>query len=217
MTDEGANALALPVAELQKRVQEHDKYLEEFREKSRATERAEGEARQELNAILWHLMETIYYTDALIKELPLDRSLYLEAAGRLLLMHKYERSIIYLEPLARRFTEQRAEILRQLAAVQIEVSKQYFEKEDDEHAERLQELAEETLRESLAVENSFQAHISLAELHIDKKERLDEADDNLLQGKTIFMEPSDDSHIPLHLGEMAMKGEQDEVPLSDYQ
>src|SRR5260370_26987506 len=155
MTDEGANALALPVAELQKRVKEHDKYLEEFTQKPRPTDRAEEETLQELNAILWHLMETIYYTDALIKELPLDRSLYLEAAGRLLLMHKYERSIIYLEPLARRFTEQRAEILRQLAAVQIEVSKQYFEKEYDELPEHLQELAEETLRESLAVRTAF--------------------------------------------------------------
>ncbi len=217
MTDEGANALALPVAELQKRVQEHDKYLEEFTQKPRPTDRAEEQTLQELNAILWHLMETIYYTDALIKELPLDRSLYLEAAGRLLLIHKYERSIIYLEPLARRFTEQRAEILRQLAAVQIEVSKQYFEKEDDEHAERLQELAEEALRESLAVENSFQAHISLAELLIDKKERLDEAEDHLLQAKTMVTEPSDEAHIELHLGEIAMKREQYEEALSHYQ
>jgi len=217
MTDEGANALALPVAELQKRVQEHDKYLEEFTQKPRPTDRDEEETLQELNAFLWHVMTTIYYTDALIKGLPLDRSLYLEAAGRLVLIHKYERSIIYLEPLARRFTEQRAEILRQLAAVQIEVSKQYFEKEDDERAERLQELAEEALRESLAVENSFQAHISLAELLMDKQERLDEAEDHLLQAKTMVTEPSDEAHIELHLGEIAMKREQYEEALSHYQ
>jgi tetratricopeptide (TPR) repeat protein len=217
MTDEGANALALPVAELQKRGQEHDKYLQESTQELTPTDIDEEEAQLDLNAILWHLMVTIYYYDALIKELPLDRSLYLEAAGRLVLIHKYERAIVYLEPLARRFTEQRAEVLRQLAAVEIELSKQYFEKEDDERAERFQELAAEALRESLAIENSFEAHISLAELLLDENERLDEAEDHLLQAKTMVTEPSDEAHIELHLGEIAMEREQYEEALSHYQ
>ena len=217
MSDEGANALALPVAERQKRVQEHDKYLQELTQEHSSTVRDEADAQQVLNAILWHVMATVYYTDALIKELPLERSLYLEAAGRMVLLHKYERSIIYLEPLVRHFTEQRAEILRQLAAVQIELSQQYFEKEDDERAERFQELAEEALRESLALENSFEAHLSLAELLIDKNERLDEAEDHLLQAKTMVTEPSDEAHIQLHLGEIAMEREHYEEALGHYQ
>ncbi len=217
ITDEGANALALPVAELQKRVQEHDKYLEEFVRKPKPTGLDAEETQQNLNAILWHLMATISYTDALVKQLPLDRSLYLEAAGRLLLIHKYERSIVYLEPLARRFTEQRAALLRQLAAVQGELAKQYFEKEDDERAERCQELAEEALRESLAAEDSFEAHISLAELLIDKNERLDEAEEHLLQAKALVTDPSDEAHIELHLGEVAMEREQYAEALSHYQ
>jgi len=217
MTDEGANALALPVAELQKRVQEHDKYLQESTQELTPADIDEEEAQLDLSAILWHLMATVYYTDALIKELPLDRSLYLEAAGRLVLIHKYERAMVYLEPLARRFTEERAEILRQLAAVEIELSKQYFEKEDDERGERFQELATEALRESLAIENSFEAHISLAELLIDENERLDEAEDHLLQAKTVVTEPSDEAHIELHLGEIAMEREQYEEALSHYQ
>ncbi|HKV02691.1 MAG TPA: hypothetical protein VJQ26_11230, partial [Ktedonobacteraceae bacterium] len=123
MTDEGANALALSVAELQKRVQEHEKYLQDLMQKPTPADIDEEEAQQDLIAILRHIMAITYYSDALVKQLPLDRSLYLEAAGRLLLIHKYERSITYLEPLAQRFTEERAEILRQLAAVYIELSK----------------------------------------------------------------------------------------------
>lgn len=218
MTDEGANALALPVAELQKRVQEHDKYLQESTQELPPADIDEEEAELDLSAILWHLMAAVYYTDALIKELPLDRSLYLEAAGRLVLIHKYERAIVYLEPLARRFTEERAEVLRQLAAVEIELSKQYLEeKEDDERAELFQELAEEALRESLAIEDNFEAHLSLAELLLDDNERLDEAEDHLLQAKTMVTEPSDEAHIELHLGEIAMEREQYEEALSHYQ
>jgi tetratricopeptide (TPR) repeat protein len=218
MTDEGANALALPVAELQKRVQEHDKYLQESTQELPPADIDEEEAELDLSAILWHLMAAVYYTDALIKELPLDRSLYLEAAGRLVLIHKYERAIVYLEPLARRFTEERAEVLRQLAAVEIELSKQYIEeKEDDERAERFQELAEEALRESLAIEDNFEAHLSLAELLLDDNERLDEAEDHLLQARTMVTEPSDEAHIELHLGEIAMEREQYEEALSHYQ
>jgi tetratricopeptide (TPR) repeat protein len=218
MTDEGANALALPVAELQKRVQEHDKYLQESTQELPPADIDEEEAELDLSAILWHLMAAVYYTDALIKELPLDRSLYLEAAGRLVLIHKYERAIVYLEPLARRFTQERAEVLRQLAAVVIELSKQYLEeKEDDERAERFQELAEEALRESLAIEDNFEAHLSLAELLLDDNERLDEAEDHLFQAKTMVTEPSDEAHIELHLGEIAMEREQYEEALSHYQ
>src|SRR5947208_10153949 len=116
-----------------------------------------------------------------------------------------------------RFAEKRAMNLRQLAAVQKQLSKKYFEKGDDERAERCQELAEEALRESLTVENSFEAHISLAELLIDKDERLDEAEDHLLQAKALTSKPSEEAHVELHLGEIAMEREQYEEALSHYQ
>lgn len=217
MADEVANAQLLSIEELQKRIREHEDSLNEFTKQHKPTGLDEKEAVQYLDSILWRVMQMTYYTDALIKKLPLDRSLYQDAAGIMLLLRKYERCAVYLEPLVQRFAEQRGLSLRQIAAVQRELSKQYFEEGDDERAERFLELAEEALRESLAIEDSFEAHISIAELLIDKNEHLDEAEDHLLQAGALTTEPSDEAHIELHLGEISVEREQYEEALSHYQ
>ncbi len=217
MTDEVANAQLLSIEELQKRIQEHEDSLNEFTKQHKPTGLDEKEALQYLDSILWRVMQMTYYTDALIKKVPLDRSLYQDAASIMLLFRKYERCAVYLEPLARRFAEQRGLSLRQLAAVQRELSKRYFDEGDDERAERFQELAEEALGESLAIEDSFEAHISIAELLIDKNERLDEAEDHLLQARALTTDPSDEAHIELHLGEISVERGQNEEALSHYQ
>ena len=217
MTDEVANAQLLSIEELQKRIQEHEDSLNEFTTRHKSTGLDEKEAVQYLDSILWRVMQMSYYTDTLIKKLPLDRSLYEDAAGIMLLLRKYERCAVYLEPLARRFAEQRGLSLRRLAAVQRELSKRYFDEGDDERAKRFQELAMEALRESLAIEDNFEAHISIAEMLIDENERLDEAEDHLRQARNMTTDPSDEAHIELHLGEISVEREQYEEALSHYQ
>ncbi len=214
ITDEGANALSLPVAELQKRIQEHNDRLEELAQKYQPTN---ANAQEQAGELVWRLMQTVYYRDALLKQLPLDRSIYEEAAAPLILFELYERSLVYLEPLAQRFDEKRAETLRALAAVYVELSEKYREEDDDERADRFQELAEETLLESLEIEESFVAHISLAELLLDDNERLDEAEEHLHKARAITSDPADEAHIELHLGEIAMEREQYEQALSHFQ
>ena len=214
MTDEGKNAIGLPVEELQKRIKEHNKYLEEFVQKHAPTD---ADAQQQLETILWRLMQVVYYSDALIKKLPVDRSVYENAAARMLVFQQYERCIVYVEPLIQHFPEQRGVNLRRLAAIQIELSEKYFDEGDDERAERFQQLAEEALRESLAIEDSFEAHISMAELLIDMNERLNEAEDHLLQAKALATSPDEEAHVEMHLGEIAMEQEQFEQALSHYQ
>ena len=214
ITDEGTNAMSLPVAELQKRIQEHNDRLEKFFQQHQPSD---PDALQQATELLWRLMESVYYRDALLKHLPLDRSVYEEAAAPLILFELYERSLVYLEPLARSFDEKRAETLRALAAVYVELSEKYLEQDDDERADRFQELAEETLRESLDIEESFLARISLAELLIDENERLDEAEEHLHKARILTSDPADEAHIELHLGEIAMEREQYEQALSHYQ
>lgn len=214
ITDEGANALSLPIAELQKRIQEHNDRLEELAQKYQPTK---ANAQEQAGELIWRLMQTVYYRDALLKQLPLDRSIYEEAAAPLILFELYERSLVYLEPLAQRFDEKRAETLRALAAVYVELSEKYREEDDDERADRFQELAEETLLESLEIEESFVAHISLAELLLDDNERLDEAEEHLHKARALTSDPADEAHIELHLGEIAMEREQYEQALSHYQ
>ncbi len=217
MSDEGAIALTLPFEELEKRVEEHDEVLNDVLGKRKLESIGDEEAQQKLDAVLWRIMQSIYYTDALIKKMPLDRSLYIDIYTRLLVTYQFEHSLVYLEPLAHRFTEEHGFSLRLLAASQRQLSNKFFDEGDDERGERFEELAEENLRESLAVDDSFEAHISLAEIHIDKKERLDEAEDHLLQAKAMVTDPADDAHIELHLGEIALEQKHYEDALNHFQ
>ena len=217
MTDEAAIALTLPIEELQRRIEEQDEYLNNTIGKRNLGGISVEEAQQKLEAVRWRIMQTIYYTDVLIKKLPLDRSLYLDIYSRLLVTLQYEHTLVYLEPLAHRFTEEHGYALRLLAETQIRLSAKFFDEGDDERGERFQELAEENLRESLAVDDRFEAHISLAEILIDEEERLDEAADHLRQAKALITDPADDAHIEMHLGEIAFKQKRYEDALDHYQ
>lgn len=212
--DEGAIALNLPLEELQQRSTENDKRLGEFNEQHNPTD---PDAPERASELLWRVMQSVYYRDALIKHLPLERSLYEEAAAPLILFGLYERSLVYLEPLAERFTEKRGEILRGLASVYAELSQQYYDKEDDDLGDYFQERAETVLRESLDVEENAAAYISLAELFLDDDERLDEAEEHLNKAKSLTSDPFEEAHIELHLGQIAMEREEYDQALSHYE
>jgi len=215
MTDEAAIALTLPIEELQKRIEKHDKFLDEYFGKHKPKATDSDKRQQFLNVVVWRIMQTVYYTEALIKKLPLDYALYSDVLSRLQSVLQYEHSLIYLEPLARHFPD--GPRLRQLAAFQRQLSNKFFDEADYERGEHFQELAEEALRESLSLENSFEAHISLAEILIDENEHLDEAEEHLLQTKSMVTDPADEAHIELHLGEIAFEQKQYENALKHYQ
>jgi tetratricopeptide (TPR) repeat protein len=214
ITDEGTNAEALSVAELRKKIQEHDDLMQKITSKHQPTD---PDAAKYLGDVLRHAMLTIYYSDVLIKKSPLDQENYAMAAARTLTLELYERCSAYLQALTERFTERRAENLRGFAAIQRLLSQKYYDDDDEERAERAEEIAKNALRESLAIDNSAQAHISLAEFLIDPDEEFDEAEDHLLQAKALTSDPADLAHIEIHLGEIAMEREQYKEALSHYQ
>jgi tetratricopeptide (TPR) repeat protein len=199
---------------LQKKVREHDDLLQKLTKKHQPTD---PDASKYVGDILRHLMLTIYYTDILIKKSPHDQENYEMAAARSLTLEQYERCSAYLQAVTERFTERRAENLRGFAAIQKLLSQKYYDDEDEERAERAEEIAKNALRESLAIDNSFQAHISLAEFLIDPDEEFDEAEEHLLQAKALTTDPADLAHIEMHLGEIAMEREQYKEALSHYQ
>jgi len=219
MIDEGTNAQSLPVNELQKRIQELDKYLEEFRKKHNLADLqqfTEADTQRYAEEIFWRMERAVAYIDALIQKTPLDRALYEEASGRMIAFNQLERCAVYVEPLARQFEEERGLYLRRLAEVQQRLSQKYLDIGDDERGERFQELAEEALNESLTVEDSAEARISLAESFLED-DRLDEAEEHLLRAKAMTADSSDEAHIEMHLGEIATEREQYEEALSHYQ
>jgi len=128
-----------------------------------------------------------------------------------------ERSLLYLDPLAHRFPERRGENLRQLAAVQIQLTEKYFDEADDDRAEHLQELAEATIRESLEVDDTLLGHLLMGELLMDIDDRLDDAEEQLHQAGLLATTPSEEAHVERHLAEIAMKREEYEQALSHYQ
>ncbi len=89
MTDEAAIALTLPIEELQRRIEEQDEYLDNTIGKRKLEAIGVEQAQQNLEAVRWRIMQTIYYTDILIKKLPLDRSLYIDIYSRLLVTFQY--------------------------------------------------------------------------------------------------------------------------------
>jgi tetratricopeptide (TPR) repeat protein len=214
MTDEVKNARERSAEELRARVQEHFNGITEITKKHKPTAK---DAPLYMLQVVEHMMQAANYTDALIQKLPDDPNAYKEMISILFTLQYYERGLVYLEPLTRRFSQDRAISLRSMAAAQRILSEKYFELEDDERGERLLELAEQALIESLSIEDNFDVRISLAEILIEQDERLDEAEEHLQRASTFATELSDVAHIELHLGEIAMAREQHEEAVQHYQ
>ncbi len=222
MTDEGTKARDLPIEELQKRMQELDEEMEKRVNKFQKKEiqqLSEDEMVKYVAEVLRPVLQSAYYTDALLTKLPLDRSLYEDAAGLMMFLSQYERCLVYLTPLVERFPEQHDVLYRRIASTLRLLGQRTFEEGDDDRAERFQELEEEALRKSLAVNDNWEAHISLAELLIEagEEEQLDEAEMHLLRAKEQVTDPGDEAHVELHLGEIATEREQFKQALSHYQ
>lgn len=216
MTDEGTNAAELPVEELERRIAEHERYLNDYVQKYQSKSMDMAQAEEILQGILWRLVQLLYYFDARIKQSPEILSNYESAAVRTLNLQFYERCVVYVEYMVKRFAENRAMNLRALAELHQKLSEKYADKEDDTLAEHFLELAENELSESLEIEDDLHAHISLAELKFGN-DLLDEAEQHLLRAKTMNPDAVDEADIELHLGEIATGRELYEEALGHYQ
>ncbi len=216
MTDEGLNARHLPATVLRERIEAHKNFLNALRQEVKPSKLEDVEPYVDVS--LWRMIQTFYYYDALIAQLPQERSLYEEIATRALSGFQYERCMAYLELMVERFSEERAATLRLLAPIQRQYSDICFENGDDDRAFRFLELAKEALRESLAIENNFEAHVVLAELLTeDMEDHLDEAEEHLGQAKGLSSGPADEANVEIHLGKIDTEREEDEDALLHYQ
>jgi tetratricopeptide (TPR) repeat protein len=214
MTDEGANAQSLPVAELQKRVAEHYKQVDRITKKRKPTD---PDAPRYLQEILWHLGQGLHYTDALIVKSPSDYAAYENAAQYLLALNHLERAVVYFEALVQRFPAKKNENLLQLAAMQWQLGNSLLEEGEDEASARYKQLAETHARESLALDNNYMGHILMSQLLKDNAERLDEAEDHLNQAKALNTSELVEIAVENDLGEIAMGREQYDQALQHFQ
>ncbi|HLX41572.1 MAG TPA: tetratricopeptide repeat protein, partial [Ktedonobacteraceae bacterium] len=214
MTDETKKARERSLEELTASVQEQFNSITEITKKHKPTDK---DGPIYAAQVVEHMMRAANYSDAIIQKVPDDPAAYKEIISILFTLQHYERGLVYLEPFIRRFNEDRAINLRSLAAAQSVLSTKFYEFEDDERGKRFLELAEQSLIESLSIEDNFDVRISLAEILIKEDERLDEAEEHLHQASTFTTDPEEVAHIELHLGEIATARKQYEEAIEHYQ
>jgi len=180
--DEGSIVQALPLGELQKRVQENDEIVQKII-REYLPETAENLTRfEDLIRRNWRILSL---DDALLVRNPLDKAVYEHAYRRAMGLRAYERAVVYAEELVRRFPNDpdALQAQQQLGAVQKTFSDRLASLGRDEKAERFAELSEAVLRDTLPARDAL-SYVILAELLADR-EREDEAEQLLLQAREL--------------------------------
>lgn len=179
MTDEGANAQGLPLADIQKRLKEHEDAIQNIMQTKKPTDPG---GQQSYEEIIWRTVQAMHYLDALLVKLPLDFDMYADATGRATSIGNNERAMVYLEQWERRFPQDHRHIalLQQLGAVESALAAQYDEAGLQERSRRFFELAETRLREALEKDQTPLAYVLLGEVKgqqgaYDEAQRLLEA------------------------------------------
>jgi tetratricopeptide (TPR) repeat protein len=214
MTDDGANAQGLSVEELQQKRTEHDTRTHELMQLPNPNDEQQ---RQIIEEITWRMIEALHYDDALIAKLPFDRSFCEDAFSRTLSLNLTERSLVYLERLARRFAEQKGPVLRQMGVDQEGMSEYYWSRDMRERSKHFAELAEISLRESLEAEDTIAGHVILAKILLQNNHQFDEAETHLQQAKLLTNNPTEEAAIEVDFGTIAAHRQQLDVALQHFQ
>jgi tetratricopeptide (TPR) repeat protein len=203
MKDEGANAQSLPITELQQRLQTIDDRIREIVEIHQPTEPG---VQQYYEEIIWRTIQALHYDDALLVKLSLDRTIYDDAYSRARGLQLSERAIVYLEGILQHFPKDLdiGNILRHLGVSQADLSEQYKKDGMNALSEHFFELALESLRKSIKVDNAALAHIILAELFMTNN-REEEAVAELQLAKTLTSDRDEEAQIEADLASIAME------------
>jgi tetratricopeptide (TPR) repeat protein len=210
ITDEGANTQGLPITELQKRIQEYEAAID-----AKLAQRETGNINEIVQELTWRLIQLLHFYDALIARLPFDRKVCEDAYSRALVTANSERILVYLERLAQRFPEQKAETLRRLGATLAALAYQSADQGLTERKELLIRRAETALREALTLDDSAKGHALLAEL-LSSENRNDEAEAEFLQAKMTTPTLEEDASIEAGLGNIAMRRERMDEAIAHY-
>ena len=201
-TDEGLALQGLSIEELQLRIKEHQNVINEF------TEQQNTISEQAMEEVSWRLRQILHFYDALIARLPLDYQIYEAAYAHSILLGDPEHVTVYLEAMVQRFEEKRTHNLSQLGMMQAELAHNYDPQKMPERVNRLLQLAEETLRKSIAIDNNnLTGRIALAELLMQKGDN-DEAEAQFHEARERNPGPDEQATIETGLGHVALQRDQ---------
>jgi predicted Zn-dependent protease len=149
MVDETKRAQSLTIDELQKQIDEHSKQVQEIAQRHKLDELDDlGTANVDAMIygidLIWHMMSSIYYQDAIIKKSPFDREAYQIAAAKAFTIGQHDRAIVYYEGLLAHFSENRAETLLLAASSKLDLAEKMAaeEYEGEEQRNAMEEQAQ---------------------------------------------------------------------------
>ena len=216
MTDEGATAQGLTISELQQHLQEHDERINALIQQNQPLD--ESTKRLQAEEIVWRIVQSLHYDDALIVKLPLDISVVGGAYNRANGIGSLERAIVYLERLATNFAENRTSVLRQLGFMQQSLSEYYAERNMSEREQKFASLAKASLRAANALDDSVPGRVILAEIILKQNDTdLHEAETLLNEAKTLASTPQEQALVESDLGNLAVQRNQATAALQHYQ
>ena len=208
--DEGVALQGLSIDELQSRIKEYQQITEKI------TKQQHTNMEEAVEEVSRRLMQMLYFYDVLLTLLPLDYQIHQEAYTHAhLLVEDLERVIVYLELLIQRFPEKRANHLRQLSVTLLDLTHQYDPQKMPERVERLVQRADETVRQSIGIDDDAAGHVIYGELFMYKGD-LDKAEAELYIA--LEKKPGGDTEtiIEAGLGNIAMRREQMSEAITHY-
>ena len=214
VADEGANAQSLPLADIQKRLKEHDDAIQHIMQTKKPTD---PDGQKSYEEIIWRTVHTMHYLDALLVKMPLDFDVYADATGRATSIGLNERAMVYLEQWERRFPQdyRHTAILQQLGAAESTLAARFDEAGLPERSRHFFELAETHLREALEKDKSPLAYVLLGEVK-GQQGAYDEAQ-SLLEAALAANPPREvEAEIENDLGNLAVDRERYEEALRHF-
>lgn len=200
--DEGLALQGLSIHEVQSRIKEYQQVIDKL------TKQQHADIEQAMEEVSWRIRQILYFYDTLITQLPLDYQIYEEAYAHSILLEDPEHVMVYLELMVQRFQEKRSHNLSQLGATQAGLAYNYDPQKMSGRVNHLLQLAEETLRKSIAIDdNNLTGHIALAELLLQKGDN-DEAEAQFRKAQEKNPEPDEQATIEAGLGHVALQREQ---------
>jgi tetratricopeptide (TPR) repeat protein len=225
MNDEGANAQAFSITELQKQINDLREEVKNLNEEYRpilqnvAVDETNEDVLDYMREVIWRMTKAMHYSDALISKLPLDRSVYEEAASEAQGAQAIERATVYLDRLAQRFPEFRGGTLRGLASMYASLRNTAERNKDTERSKLFSQQAEQAARDAVAADHAPLSYILLAELLIEQGSQasLDAAESLLHEAETRDPNREEQTLIELGLGNITIDRDQVEDGLKHFQ
>lgn len=220
ITDEGARAQGLSAIELQKRITEQNKRIQEIVQRQQSAETTispqKPDTRDSFEEVIRRIQQTLAYDDALMVKLSLVRTSYEAAFSHAMAIGAAERAAVYIARIAQRFPEDRADMLRQLAALQAEIGDTYAERDMQERTARFYALSEQALRDSIEVQSTSLSYILLAQLKLRISDDSGAAEQLLRQAQSLHPDQGEETVIEVGFGDIANQRGQFEEGLQHF-